>query len=220
MNTNKLALDFTVAGAIPPDSTELIKNITSEIESDIKTLEQALENSYMKETGWRLLAAFYLGTNRISDFNALKQRYENNFDASIFTELCQDNPLLKSFRTVFEIPRKVTINSLPDITTVNKACATPTGASLDFSDVRGADASGLRALTKFLSQLPRDHTRPETPGLDRFISKLEKTADSNEGTEDIWNLLFEYRRFCNDTQTFDDLSIKYAVRFGISPPVW
>lgn len=220
MNTNKLALDFTVAGAIPPDATELIKNITSDIESDIKTLEEALESGYMKETGWRLLAAFYLGTDRISDFNALKDRYESNFDTSIFTELNQDNITLKSFRTEFEIPQKITVNSLPDTTIVNNACASPTGASVDFSNVRGADAKGLRALTEFLSQLPRDHTRPETPGLDRFISKLEKTADSNEGTEDIWNLLFEYQRFCNDTQTFDDLSIKYAVRFGISPPIW
>jgi len=220
MNTNKLALDFTVAGALPPDSTELIKHMTSEIESDIRTLEHALENGTMIETGWRLLAAFYLGTNRASDFDALKQRYEDNFDAPIFTELHQDHSSLKSFRIVFEIPQKLTHDSLPDATTVCKACASPTGALLDFSNARGADANGLKALTEFLSQLPHDHTRPETPGLDRFISRLEKTADSNEGTEYIWNLLFEYQRFCNDTHTFDELSIKYAVRFGISPPVW
>ncbi len=217
MNTNKLALDFTVAGAIPPDSTELIKHITSEIESDIRTLENALENGAMMETGWRLLAAFYLGTNRSSDFDVLKQRYEDNFDAPIFKELHQDHSSLKSFRIVFEIPQKITYDSLPDAATVCKACASPTGGLIDFSNVRGADASGLKGLTKLFSQLPHDHTRPETPGLERFISRLEKTADSNES---IWNLLFEYQRFCNDTHTFDELSIKYAVRFGISPPVW
>ena len=84
MNINKNALDFTVAGAIPPDSTELIKQITSEIESDIKTLEHALEHGSMTKAGWRLLAAFYLGTKRESDFNSLKQQYEDNFDAHIF----------------------------------------------------------------------------------------------------------------------------------------
>ncbi|GJL73042.1 MAG: hypothetical protein NMNS01_22410 [Nitrosomonas sp.] len=220
MNINKNALDFTVAGAIPPDSTELIKQITSEIESDIKTLEHALEHGSMTKAGWRLLAAFYLGTKRVSDFNSLTQQYEDNFDAPIFAELQQDQSSRKTFRIVFEIPQKIIHNSLPDITAVCKACVTPTGALIDFSSVRGADKSGLKTLTQFLSQLPHDHTRPETPGLSRFISKLEKMADSKEGTEEIWSLLFEYQRFCNDTHTFDELSIKYAIRFGISPPVW
>lgn len=220
MNTNKLALDFTVAGALPPDSTELIKHIISEIESDIKTLEHAIENGSMVETGWRLLAAFYLGTNRTSDFDSLKQQYEDNFDAPIFTELHQDHSSLKSFRIVFEIPQKIMHDSLPDTAAVCKACVSPTGALIDFSNVRGADKNGLKVLTQFLSQLPHDHARPETPGLDRFISKLEKMTNSKEGTEEIWNLLFEYQRFCNDTHTFDELSIKYAVRFGISPPIW
>jgi hypothetical protein len=220
MNTNKHALDFTVAGALPPDATELIKHITSEIESDIKTLEHALKNGSMTETGWRLLAAFYLGTKRMSDFNSLNQQYEDNFDAPIFAELQQEHSSRKTFRIIFEIPQKIMHDSLPDITAVCRACVSPTGALIDFSDVRGADKGGLKALTKFLSQLPHDHARPETPGLDRFISKLEKMADSKEGTEEIWDLLFEYQRFCNDTHTFDELSIKYAIRFGISPPVW
>lgn len=220
MNTNKLALDFTVAGALPPDSSELIKHITSEIEEDIRSLEDALENGSLIEAGWRLLAAFYLGTKRTDDFDTLTQRYQENFDAPLFKELQQDFSALKSFRITFEIPEKITHDSLPDIEEVSKACISPTGALVDFSKVRGADASGLKMLTKFLSQLPHDQSRPETPGLERFIAKLEKTADSDKGTEDIWNLLFEYQRFCNDTHTFDELSIKYAVRFGISPPVW
>jgi hypothetical protein len=33
-------------------------------------------------------------------------------------------------------------------------------------------------------------------------------------------MLFEYMRFCNDMDAFDELAIKFAVRFGISPPSW
>ena len=220
MNTKKLALDFTAVGAFPPDSTELIEHITSEMESDIKSLEIEIEKGSVVEKGWRLLAAFYLGTNRTDDFNSLRQRYEDNFDAPIFEGLHQDDASLKSFRVTFEIPQKIICDSLPDISSVCKACVSPTGASLNFANVRGADANGIRILTKFLAQLPHDHTKPTVPGLDRFIARLEKAADSNEGTEDIWNLLFEYQRFCNDTHKFDDLSIKYAIRFGISPPIW
>ncbi|SFP48533.1 hypothetical protein SAMN05216419_100442 [Nitrosomonas cryotolerans] len=220
MRANKIALDFTSPGALPPDSTDLIRQITAEIETSIRTLEQALETNVMKEAGWQLLASFYLGTNRINDFSALKSRYENCFKTPIFAELGQEKQPPDSSDITFEIPQRITCQSLPEIPAILEACTSRDGAVLDFSRVQSTDISGIKALTNLFTQLPHDRIRLKITGIARFIDNLEKTADSSSGIEEMWNLLFAYHRFCDDMHTFDDLAIKYATRFSISPPSW
>ena len=80
--------------------------------------------------------------------------------------------------------------------------------------------NGLKELIKFFSLLPHDKTKPELKGDDRFISSLEKAAEGANGTQEMWDMLFEYKRFCNDMDAFDELAIKFAMRFDISPPSW
>lgn len=220
MRTNELALDFTLPGSLPTDSAVLIKQISMETETNIQALEQGLEAGAMQAVGWQLLAAFYLGTNRLDKLTALKTQYEDHFGTPLFDEFYQDNLLKQSGHVVFKMPQKITDRSLPDVTIVLEACASSKGASLDFSEVRGCDMRGLKALSEFISQLTRDHARPETPGIKKFISKLENIASSDAGNEDIWRFLFEYQRFCNDMDAFEELSIKYAIHFHISPPPW
>tara|TARA_R110002073_G_scaffold287129_2_gene451837 strand:+ start:7415 stop:8080 length:666 start_codon:yes stop_codon:yes gene_type:complete len=220
MTLNETALDFTSPGSMIPDATDLIKQITTETETTIHTLEQALETGTITESGWQLLASLYLGINRINDFNTLKDQYEDYFNASIFTELCHNDLPQFTSSIVFEIPQKITHGSLPEITTVIEACHSPRGALLDFSKVRGADIKGLKTLTQFFTQLSNDNTKPKTLGIDRFIANLKKTAGSDSGTEAMWNTLFEYYRFCDDMDAFDDIAIRYAVHFSISPPSW
>lgn len=221
-DTSLDTLDFTSSGAFTLGASEpdIVEQITSETESTIQTLEQALRNGTINEAGWQLLASFYLGTNRINEFNTLKAQYEDYFNASVFTELYHDEPQQPLNQIVFEVPQKLTQGSFPDINVIVEACHSPRGVLVDFSNVRGADTKGLKELTKFLSQLVQQQIKPEVLELDRFMANLEKNIDSGSGTEVLWNTLFEYYRFRNDMKMFDDLAIQYAIHFSISPPSW
>ncbi len=237
-DTEISTLDFTLPEAsssgneesiklktLPSNIKDLLNQATTEVEAAIRNLEQALESDLVKDPSWQdpcwqLLAYLYLGTNRMDDFSSLDRRHEETFGAPIFINIPQEKLQLDSDRVVFEMPQKIVCGSLPDITSVQEACASSKGAMLDFSRVHGADTSGLKELVKFFSQLPHDQTKPEVAAIDRFISSLGKAADDTAGTQEMWSMLFEYKRFCNDIDAFDELAIKFAVRFGISPPSW
>lgn len=216
------ALDFTSSTtfASAPPEPDMVEQITSETESTIQALEQALEEGAINEAGWQLLASFYLGTNRINEFNAIKTQYEDYFNSSVFTELCHDERPQSTPPVAFELPKKLTQGSLPEITTILEAYHSQREALIDFSNVCGADCKGLKALAQFLKQLESNQIKPATPGLDKFIANLEKNAESKSGSEVLWNTLFEYYRFCGDEDRFDDLAIRYAMQFSISPPSW
>ena len=223
IDTTLDALDFTSSGAFTSEATtepDIVEQITSETESTIQTLEQAMEDGAINEASWQLLASFYLGTNRINEFNAIKTQYEDYFNASVFTELCHDEHPQSTNQVIFEMPQKLTEESLPEITTVMEACHLQRGVLVDFSSVRGTDTKGLKALTRFFVQLVQNKIEPETPGLDSFIANLEKNTDSDSGTDILWETLFGYYRFRNDVDMFDDLAIRYAMKFSISPPSW
>ncbi len=232
-DTEILTLDFTVPEASSSDAEESVKPETlpsnigdllnqasAEVESAIRNLELALESGLVDESIWQLLAYLYLGTSRMDNFSSLDRRHEETFGAPISADIPQQKMQLDSDRVVFEMPQKIVCGSLPDIASVQEACASSKGAILDFSRVHGADTSGLKELVEFFSQLPHDQTKPEMTAIDRFISSLGKAADDVAGTQEMWSMLFEYKRFCNDIDAFDELAIKFAVRFGISPPSW
>lgn len=218
--TDIFDLDFTTPAAAPADTSKQVKQAATEVGAVIHSLEQALESGPMEEAGWRMLASLYLGANRMSDFTTLEARHEEVFGTPIFANFRQESAPRDTQRIVFDMPKKIVQGSLPDIAAVLEACAAPEGALLEFSRVNGADIGGLKELTEYFSKLPRDDTKPEIPGMERFITSLEKAADSSVATEEMWQMLFEYRRFCNDADIFDELAIRYAEHFGISPPSW
>lgn len=219
-DTDVFDLDFTTAAALPADTVKQVKQATTEAEAAIRTLEQALEAGTVAEAGWRLLASLYLGTSRMKEFTDLERRHEETFGTPIFADLRQESAPRDTQRSVFDMPKKIIHGSLPDIAAVLEACASKKGALLDFSRVNGADAAGLKELAAYFSKLPRDDTKPEMPGVERFIASLEKAADSSVATEEMWQMLFEHQRFCNNVDAFDELAIRYAEHFGISPPSW
>lgn len=220
------ALDFTAS--VPdagPDADELARQAVAAAGTAIGLLEQALETGKMEAAGWRLLAGLYLGTDRPDDFSSLQSQYQSVSDAPILAHLPVQEPPPRPdpvpAPVTFPMPQRIMHDSLPEVTAVVDACASsPDGVLLDFSHVRGADSGGLKSLTRFLAQLPRDNTRPVLQGMERFISSLEKTAASPAGTHEMWDTLFEYQRCCNNNEAFDELSVAFAVRFGISPPPW
>lgn len=232
-DTEILTLDFTVPEAsssgteesVKPEISssnieDLLNQANTEVDRAIRNIELALESGLVDEKIWQLLAYLYMGTGQMDNFSSLDKRHEEAFGAPILVSLPQQKMQLDSDRVVFEMPRKIICGSLPDIASVQEACASSKGAILDFSRVHGADTNGLMELVKFFSQLPHDQTKPEIAAIDRFISSLRKVAEDTAGTQEMWSLLFEYMRFCNDIDAFDELAIKFAVRFGISPPSW
>lgn len=232
-DTEILTLDFTAPEASSSSAEESVKPETSssnigdlldqantDIERAIRNLELALESGLVDENIWQLLAYLYLGTGQKDNFSSLDRRHEETFGAPILINPSQQKMQLDSDRVVFEMPQKIVSGSLPNIASVQEACASPKGAILDFSRVHGADTNGLKELVEFFSQLPHDQTKPEMTEIDRFISSLGKAAEDTAGTQEMWSMLFEYKRFCNDIDAFDELAIKFAMRFGISPPSW
>ena len=230
-DTEISTLDFTTADGtdsvesidyeeLPANIRDLLSKAATDIEAAILGLEQALESDLVKEPSWQMLAYLYLGTNRLDNFNSLNKRHEEAFGKSISINSPVQEMQIESDRTIFEMPHKIVCNSLPDISLVEEACASSKGAMLNFTNVHGADTGGLKELVKFFAKLPHDETKPVISGIDRFISSLEKAANESSGTKEMWDLLFEYSRYCDDMDTFDELAIKFAIRFSISPPSW
>lgn len=89
---------------------------------------------------------------------------------------------------------------------------------MDFSGVHGVDAAGLKALIKFFSGFPPMAPRPECAGIERLIGFLERAAESHGPNELAWEVLLAYKRFRGDVYGFEELALKYALRFHISPP--
>ena len=233
MDDTESTLDFTTAEnassaaeelinyeELPSNIRDFLSQAVTDIEAAILNLEQALESDLVKEPSWQMLAYLYLGTNRLDNFSSLNKRHEEAFGKSISISSPLQEMQIDSDRVIFEMPRKIVGNSLPDVVLVEEACASSKGAMLNFANVHGADTAGLKELVEFFAKLPDDKTKPEVSGIDRFISSLEKAANDSSGTQEMWDLLFEYSRFCDDMDTFDELAIKFAIRFSISPPSW
>lgn len=231
-DTEILTLDFTTTEStsdsdvlvnseeLPSDIRDLLSQAVSDIDAAILSLEKALDSNLVKEPSWLLLAYLYLGTNRLDKFDSLNMRHVEKFGSPISVNSPKQEMQIDSDRVIFEMPDKIVKGSLPDIALVEEACASDKGATLNFANVHGADTGGLKELVEFFAKLPHDQTKPEISGIDRFISSLEKAANDSSGTQEMWNLLFEFSRFCDDIDNFDELAIKFAIRFSISPPSW
>jgi hypothetical protein len=205
---------------LPSDIRDFLSQAVTDIEAAILNLEQALKSDLIKEPSWQMLAHLYLGVNRLENFNSLNKRHEETFGKPISVSPPMQEMQIDSDRVVFDMPNKIVCGSLPDITLVEEACASSKGAMLNFANVHGADTGGLKELAEFFKKLPHDQTKPVISGIDHFITSLEKVANDSSGTQEMWDLLFEYCRFCDDIDTFDELAIKFAIRFSISPPSW
>lgn len=225
-DTEISTLDFTTESGsfgseeLPSNIRDLLSQAVTDIEAAILNLEQALESDLIKEPSWQMLAYLYLGANRLENFNSLNKRYERTFGRPISINSPIQEMQIDSDRIVFDIPNKIIRGSLPDVTLIEEACTSSKGAMLNFANVHGADTGGLKELVEFFEKLPHDQTKPVISGIDRFIMSLEKVANDSSGTQEMWDLLFEYSRFCDDIDTFDELAIKFAIRFSISPPSW
>ena len=111
---------------------DLLDQANTDIERAIRNLELALESGLVDENIWQLLAYLYLGTGQKDNFSSLDRRHEKTFGAPILINSSQQKMQLDSDRVVFEMPQKIVCGSLPNIASVQEACASPKGAILDF----------------------------------------------------------------------------------------
>lgn len=154
MSADNLLLDFTSPGAIPPDPVEEIRRIVNETQIKMQALESLLENEQVEDVaGWKLLAMFYLATDRVNDLAKIERLYKNIAGVSLsaglkqkytrwFNEEAASNPI------VFEIPKKITAETLPANMIIQCSRSSPGDILLDFSNVQEIDNDGLRKLAK------------------------------------------------------------------------
>ncbi|WP_300086728.1 hypothetical protein [uncultured Nitrosomonas sp.] len=227
MNANNQLLDFTSPGAIPPDPAEVVQRVVDETRSSIQTLESLLGNERVEnETGWKLLAMFYLATGRINDLAKIEEQYKSITGISLSADLKKNytqwfNDKTTGDPVIFEIPRKITATSLPDNIAIEHGLISADSVLLDFSRVQEIDNEGLKKLAIFFSALAKAGIKPELKQVDRFIGCLQHKAEKGgEGTCALWDVLFAYEQFRDNREAFEEKAIKFAVLYGISPPSW
>ena len=186
-------LDFTDTVVMRGVETNEAADPTARI---LRHLDQLIDSIALKvEFGsgdprlWRILAAFYLANERITDYNDLIRKHLARFGAP----LRLDQPPVS-----FVLPVKVNFDDIPKLDMIRSACASPGGAVIDFSAVRRLSSGGLIALTELLNALvPLKDLLPLLRGLDTFVDSVEAAIKSGQGTRDMQELIAAYRRYCN-----------------------
>lgn len=226
MSANDLLLDFTSPGAIPPDPAEVVQRVIDETQTTMRTLELLLENERVEEvTGWKLLAMFYLATDRINDLAKIEKEYKSITGTSLSADFRKKYPQWFNGGAVvspviFEMPKKITAAALPDSIIIRRGQCSSGSVVLNFSQVQEIDNDGLKKLAQLFSSLVQENTRLELKQADRFITCLQNKAETGTGSRAIWDVLFAYERFRGDRGAFEEKAIKFAVLYGISPPSW
>lgn len=226
MSADNLLLDFTSPGAIPPDPVEEIRRIVNETQIKMQALESLLENEQVEDVaGWKLLAMFYLATDRVNDLAKIERLYKNIAGVSLsaglkqkytrwFNEEAASNPI------VFEIPKKITAETLPANMIIQCSRSSPGDILLDFSNVQEIDNDGLRKLAKLFSSMAQESIKLELKQIDHFIARLQNKAEASTNTRAIWDVLFAYERLQDNRKAFEEKAIQFAILYGISPPSW
>jgi hypothetical protein len=160
---------------------------------------------------WKLLAAVYIGADRIAEYNELARNFQSTFGLPLKLDLPA---------AVFELPEKINDDSVPDIAAVKSACASPGGAVVDFSDVRRASSGGLAELARFLAVFEPSEPEPELRGMEPFVNSVTAVAQTERGSREMWDLLFALKRFQRDPAGYADIASRFSTRYGIDAPGW
>lgn len=215
---NFSVLDFTSPGSIPIESSEIISRINQELKKSIQSLENILVTDPMETSCWKLLGGLYLAENQIAELVKLQNQYQKLFGKSLFPELDKRNQ--ETEQIIFKLPQNITPELLPNIEAIQQACHSRNKVLIDFSDVRNSSDEGLSSLVNFFQSIAKINNKPEITNINHFILDLEKKATSSNQINNMWDVLFAYKRLCNDVKEFDNLALKFAIQYSISPPSW
>jgi hypothetical protein len=183
-------LDFTETVMARAGEVREVVDPTERLLQDLDTVIDAL--ALRVELGatdtrlWRLLAGFYLATERRADYNDLARKHLATFNRPLQI----DQPAV-----AFALPVKVNYDDVPSLDMVRSACASPGGAVMEFGAVRRLSTGGIVALTELLTGLNQVTGMVQMRGLAAFIESIEAAIKAGQGTKEMNDLLASYRGY-------------------------
>jgi hypothetical protein len=183
-------LDFTdtviMRGTETNEAADPAQRLLKQLDTIMDSIALKLEFGAGDPRLWRVLAGFYLATERPQDYNDLVRKHLEAFGHP----LQLDQPAVS-----FVLPVKVNFDDIPKLDMIRTACAAPGGAVLDFSAVRRLSAGGLIALAELFGALIPLAPQPQLRGVDAFIASIEGAVKSGQGTKDMQEMVNAYRRY-------------------------
>ena len=183
-------LDFTdtvvMRGAETNEAADPTLRLLSHLDAVMDSIALKLEFGATDPRLWRVLAGFYLATERPADYNDLVRKHLSAFGRP----LQLDQPAVS-----FVLPVKVNFDDLPKLDMIRSACASPGGAVLDFSAVRRLSTGGLIALSELFGALISLQQHPQLRGVEPFIASIEAAIKGGQGTKDMQELVAAYHRY-------------------------
>ncbi|MCC6535290.1 MAG: hypothetical protein IT531_22305 [Burkholderiales bacterium] len=202
---SELDLDFTdtvvMRGAETNEAVDPTERILKHLDLLMDSIALKVEFGSADPRLWRLLAGFYLATERSRDYNDLVRKHLAAFGRG----LQLDQPAVS-----FALPVKVNFDDIPKLDMVRSACASPGGAVIDFTAVRRLSAGGLIALAELLGALGQLDDLPQMRAIEGFIASIEGAVKAGQGTREMQELLASYRRYAAQSQHSEDLGAACA----------
>lgn len=183
-------LDFTdtvvMRGSETNEAADPTLRLLKQLDTVMDSIALKIEFGCADPRLWRVLAGFYLATERPADYNDLVRKHL----AAFGHPLQLDQPAMS-----FALPVKVNFDDIPKLDMIRTACSAPGGAVLDFSAVRRLSAGGLIALSELFGALTSLPQHPQLRGVDAFIASIEAALKAGQGTRDMQELVAAYRRY-------------------------
>jgi hypothetical protein len=183
-------LDFTDTVAVhevqPREAVDPTERLLKHLDTVVDAMALRIEFGSTDTRLWRLLAGFYLATERSADYNDLARKHLIAFGRPLQI----DQPAVS-----FMLPVKVNYDDIPKLDMVRSACAAPGGAVIDFGAVRRLSSGGLVALSELLNGLHHVTGLVQMRGLEGFIEGIEAAIQSGQGSKEMTDLVASYQRY-------------------------
>jgi len=183
-------LDFTetvvVQGEETHETVDPTERLLKHLDTVIDAIALRVEFGATDTRLWRVLAGFYLATERPADYNDLARKHLIAFGRPLQI----DQPAV-----TFVLPVKVNYDDIPKLDMVKSACASPGGAVMDFGAVRRLSTGGIVALSELLTGLNQITGLVQMRGLEAFVDGIESAIKSGQGTKEMHELVATYRRY-------------------------
>lgn len=183
-------LDFTdtvvMRGVDTNEAVDPTLRLLKHLEATMDSIALKVEFGSTDPRLWRVLAGYYLATERPGDYSDLVRKHL----AAFGHPLQLDQPAVS-----FTLPVKVNFDDIPKLDMIRTACASPGGAVIDFGSVRRLSAGGLIALAELFGALMALPQHPQLRGVEAFIASIEAAIKAGQGTRDMQELVSAYRRF-------------------------
>jgi ABC-type transporter Mla MlaB component len=121
----------------------------------------------------------------------------------------------------FALAGKLTPANVPQVGHMLAATQKQAHVRLDLGSLTGADDSGAKLLADALAQLRKRQYGLVLQHPEKIRRALEAAvAQGRDAGEGYWSLLLELLQWQNDSESFENRAVDFAVAFEVSPPSW